>query len=231
VATPPRTARRSKLGPVIIAVAVLIGLAVAGLFIRTRETTTTPASSAASATAAPVHSAHAAPATSACIAPCCGGFACAARADNARGCLPEGGHCRACPSERACIPGPCEARIAENGVWMLRFASVTSNGKDILPRPKVCMRRAGADNDAWVCHSGGIDKHGPRLRVTTAELTHDGIDLSVTRGDETTAVGTHLHHPAIGIVALCRGLNFRFTSDGVVGYAVTLFLDDADSDG
>jgi hypothetical protein len=89
------------------------------------------------------------------------------------------------------------------------------------------MRHNGAGDEGWVCDPGGAEKHGPRLRVTTAELKHEGIDLSVTRPDGTTAIGTHVHHPAIGVGALCRGLNFRFTGADKVPYAVTLFLDDA----
>jgi hypothetical protein len=145
-------------------------------------------------------------------------------------CVPEGGHCRPCPSDRACVPGPCTGRIADGGAWLLRLAGVTAGGKDVFPRPRVCLRHTGADAEAWVCHPGGSERHGPRLRVTTAELTHEGVDLSVSRPDGSTAIGTGVRHPAIGVGALCQGLNFRFTSAEGIPYAVTLFLDDADEE-
>ena len=82
---------------------------------------------------------------------------------------------------------------------------MTTSGKDLLPRPRVCLRPSGAGDDAWACHPGGAERNGPRLRVTTAGLTHEGIDLSVTRADGTTPVGTGVHHPAIGVAVLARG--------------------------
>jgi len=187
------------------------------------------ASSAASSASAQVRAPHPPPASSVCPALCCGGSACAARRENARGCAPEGGHCRTCPSERTCIPGPCEGHIASDGVWLLRVAGVTANGKDMIPRPKACLRHPGAGDEAWLCQAGGnADTRASRLRATTAELTHDGIDLSVARPDGSTESGAGIHHPAIGVAALCRGLNFRFTGGDGVAYAVTLFLDDAE---
>jgi serine/threonine-protein kinase len=226
VASAAGSRKGSKLGAGLL-LAVLLGLGAAGIFIRAREA---PPRSETSATVAPVHSARPspgpAPSATGCPVTCCGGYACTARPENARGCAPEGGHCRACPSDRACVPGPCDGRIADSGVWLLRLAGVTAGGKDVIPRPRVCLRHGGADAEPWVCHPGGTEKRGPRLRVTTAELTHEGIDLGVTRPDDTMAVGAHVHHPAIGVAALCRGLNFRFTSAEGVAYAVTLFLDD-----
>ena len=208
--------------------AAVVTLGAAGFFTVRPQPAVAPV---ASVSAAPTHAAHAPPVPSACPVTCCGGYACVARPENARGCAPEGGHCRACPSDRACVPGSCEGRIPESGVWLLRLAGVTAAAKDVLPRPRVCLRPSGAGDDAWVCHPGGTERHGPRLRVTTADLTHEGIDLSVTRADGTTAVGTGVHHPAIGVAALCRGLIFRFTSGDGTPYAVTLFLDDPDDPG
>jgi serine/threonine-protein kinase len=247
-APPAPGAERRRAGPSKIATGLLllalVALGVASFVSAPREAAVIPV---ASVSAAPVRSAHAPPTPSACPVTCCGGYACTARPENARGCVGEAGHCRACPSDRACVPGPCEGRIPDAGVWLLRPASVTASGKDVTPRPRVCLRPSGAGEDAWFCHGGqvgghpqtpgqvpghpqppGADRHGPRLRVTTADLTHEGIDLSVTRADGTTAIGTGVHHPAIGVAALCRGLNFRFTSGEGVPYAVTVFLDDPD---
>jgi serine/threonine-protein kinase len=162
-----------------------------------------------------------------CPSLCCGGYACVARPENARGCAPEAGHCRACASGRACVAGACEGHIPSDGVWLLRVAGATLNGKEVSPRPQVCLRKSGSGEDAWVCTPpAGADTRATRLRVTTADLTGAGIDLAVTRAG-TEARGAGVHHPAIGIAALCKGLNFRFTADGGA-HAVTLFLDDDD---
>jgi serine/threonine-protein kinase len=235
---PPAPATKRRAGWIKMAMGillvVLVALGVAIFVAAPREDAVLPV---ATVSAGPIHSAHAPPPPSACPVNCCGGYACAARPENARGCVPEAGHCRACPSDRACVPGPCEGRIPDGGVWLLRPASVTAFGKDLIPRPRVCMRPRGARDDAWVCQAaqaGGhpqapaAERHGPRLRVTTADLTHEGIDVSVTRADGTTAVGNGIHHPGIGVAALCRGLNFRFTTGEGVPYAVTVFLDDPD---
>jgi hypothetical protein len=175
--------------------------------------------------AAAVASAKHSPTPTSCPALCCGGQACVARPENARGCAPEGGHCRACASGRTCVAGACEGNIPSDGAWLLRVAGVTANGKDVSPRPQVCLRKSGAGEDAWLCTPpGGADAHATRLRVTTADLTGPGIDLAVARG-HAEARGAGVRHAAIGVAALCKGLNFRFTTDGVA-YAATLFLDD-----
>jgi hypothetical protein len=168
---------------------------------------------------------NAPPAATACPATCCGGLACSPRADNGRGCMPAGGRCSACASGRVCIPEPCDARLPE-GTWLLRVAGVTANGKDVYPRPKVCLRPSGRGEE-WSCTpAGNVDTRATRVRVGTSTLTREGLDFSVARGpDGREAEGIGVHHPAIGITALCRGLIFRFTGEGA-SYAVTLFLDE-----
>lgn len=165
-----------------------------------------------------------------CPALCCGGAACAVQPSNARGCSPEGGHCRACGSGRTCIVGSCESRIPADGVWLLRIAGATANGKDISPRPEVCLRRSSArGNEPWACTpAGSTDPRATRLRVTTAELADTGIDLSINRAAKGLPLIGQVHHAGIGVAALCKGLNFRFAGRDHLAYAVTLFLDDAE---
>jgi hypothetical protein len=40
-------------------------------------------------------------------------------------------------------------------------------------------------------------------------------------------IGKGVHHAGVGVAALCKGLNFRFTGSDHLAYAVTIFLDDA----
>src|SRR6185436_17914391 len=146
-------------------------------------------------------------AAAACPATCCGGSACAVQPNNARGCSPEGGRCRACGSGRTCIPGTCESRIPEGGVWLLRVAGATANGKDIYPRPEVCLRRSSARGNApWACTpAGSADPRSTRLRITTAQLAEDGIDLSINRSPKAPPMTGKVQHAGIGVAALCKG--------------------------
>jgi eukaryotic-like serine/threonine-protein kinase len=197
-----------------------------------------PAStSMAASSAAPASASSGAPSAvagdvSTCPAMCCGGTACAVQPLNARGCSAEGAHCRACSSGRTCIPGWCESRIPADGVWLLRVVGATANGKDIAPRPEVCLRRSGAhSSDPWACTlAGGVDPRGERLRITTAELADEGVDLSIARAPKGSPpmIGTGVHVAGVGVAALCKGLNLRFAGRDHLAYAVTVFLDDAE---
>ncbi len=193
------------------------------------STAAEPTASAAPASASSNAPSAAASDVAACPAMCCGGSACAVTPLNGRGCSAEGAHCRACSSGRTCIPGSCESRIPADGVWLLRVVGATANGKDIAPRPEVCLRRSGAKaSEPWACTTaGGVDPRGDRLRVTTAELAEQGVDISITRLPKAPPmIGTGVHVAGVGVAALCKGLNLRFAGRDHLAYAVTVFLDD-----
>ena len=251
-ATSPRTLpsaalpKKKRTGGLGLSLIVLLGLGAAALWrwlprdlIRgiaggpssapTHAPSAIPASVPSGAPSAVASSAPSAVA-SACPATCCGGNACAVQPNNARGCSPEGGRCRACSSGRTCIPGSCESRIRADGVWLLRVAGATANGKDIYPRPEVCLRRSSARGNApWACTpAGSADPRATRLRITTAELADEGIDLSINRSPRAPPMIGKVTHAGIGVGALCKGLNFRFAGRDHLAYAVTIFLDDAE---
>jgi serine/threonine-protein kinase len=176
-----------------------------------------------SASAAPGASASA-PTAVACAAICCGGTACTTAPNNGRG----------CSSGRACVPGSCDSRIAADGAWLLRTVGASANGKELSPRPEVCLRRASVrGNEPWSCApAGSTDPHAARLKITTAELADDGVDISITRSPKgPPIVGKGVHLGGVGVAALCKGLNFRFTGSDHLAYAVTIFLDDATEGG
>ncbi len=160
----------------------------------------------------------------ACPAICCGGTACTGAPNNGRG----------CSSGRTCVPGSCDARIAEGGDWLLRIVGASANGKEISPRPEVCVRHTSArGNEPWSCTpAGSADPRAARLRITTTELAGDGIDISINRSPKAPPViGKGVHLGGVGVAALCKGLNFRFTGSDHLAYAVTTFLDDASEAG
>ncbi|MEP7126806.1 MAG: serine/threonine-protein kinase [Byssovorax sp.] len=224
----PAPPRRSKTLPVVIALGVASLVAV-GLWLRAASTdqhgpqvTVVSSSVAALPSATPrlLPSAAATPATSACPPICCGGTACTGAPNNARG----------CSSGRACVAGSCESRIATDGEWRLRVVGVSANGKEISPRPEVCLRRASArGNEPWSCAPAGSgDTRAARLHITTAELGDDGVDVSINRSPKGPSIaGKGVKLAGIGVAALCKGLNVRFAGTDHLAYAVTVFLDDA----
>ena len=156
----------------------------------------------------------------ACPATCCGGTACTGAPSNARG----------CSSGRTCVPGSCDSRISPSGDWLLRVVGASANGKEISPRPEVCLRRTTPrGNDPWSCTpTGTADPRATRLHITTAELAEGGVDLSINRSPKgPSIIGKGVHMGGIGVAALCKGLNFRFAGTDHLAYAVTIFLDDA----
>ena len=128
------------------------------------------------------------------------------------------------------MAGSCDSRIAANGDWLLRVVGISANGKDISPRPEVCMRRASArGNEPWSCTPAGSgDTRAARLHIMTAELGDGGVDLSINRSPKgPPIVGKGIPLAGVGVAALCKGLNFRFAGSDYLAYAVTVFLDDA----
>lgn len=185
-------------------------------------TAAAPPSATPSALPSAVASA-AASAPGACPAACCGGTACAGAPNNARG----------CSSGRTCVPGSCDSRIPPNGDWLLRVAGASANGKEISPRPEVCLRRSSVrGNEPWSCTpAGSADPRAARLRITTAELAEAGVDISINRSPKgPSSVGKGVHMAGVGVAALCKGLNLRFAGADHLAYAVTIFLDDASED-
>ena len=238
-AAPPKKKRRGGLALALIGLLAIGGAALWKWLPRDHARGVAGPSSAAepAASAAPASASSGAPSAvatdvAACPAMCCGGSACAVQPLNARGCSAEGAHCRACSSGRTCIPGSCESRIPADGVWLLRVVGATANGKDIAPRPEVCLRRSGAHgSEPWACTlAGGVDPRGARLRVTTAELADEGVDVSIARSPKGSPpmIGTGVHVAGVGVAALCKGLNLRFPGRDHLAYAVTVFLDDVE---
>jgi hypothetical protein len=225
--TPPPQ-RRRKTVPVAIALGAA-GLVGAGLLLRPASIDqharpTIPASSPTavlpSAVPALAKAVVSSAAASLCPAICCGGTACTGAPNNARG----------CSSGRACVAGSCDGRIPADGAFLLRVVGVSANGKDISPRPEVCLRRSTArGNEPWSCTPAGAgDTHAARLHLTTAELGDGGIDLSINRSPKgPSIVGKGVHLAGVGVAALCKGLNVRFAGSDHLAYAVTVFLDDA----
>jgi serine/threonine-protein kinase len=225
--TPPPP-RRSKRVPIAIALgtAGLLGL---GLLLRPasidQHAPPTPTASSAiavlpSAIPALAPSAVTSAAASACPALCCGGTACTGAPNNARG----------CSSGRACVPGSCDGRIPTDGAFLVRVVGASANGKEISPRPEVCLRRSSArGNEPWSCTMAGSgDVRTTRLHITTAELGDGGVDVSINRSPKgPSIVGKGVHLAGVGVAALCKGLNVRFAGTDHLAYAVTVFLDDA----
>jgi hypothetical protein len=209
-----------------IGAAAILGVAL--LLRRPPASLPQPAMPLASATAAlepsavppAVPGSASAPAAGACPVLCCGGTACVGAPNNARG----------CSSGRACVPGSCDSRIPPSGDWLLRVAGASANGKEISPRPEVCLRRSTPrSNEPWSCAPAGSgDPRAPRLHVTTAELAEGGVDISIKRSPKGPAIlGKGVHMGGVGVAALCKGLNLRFAGTDHLAYAVTIFLDDA----
>ena len=227
---PPAPQKRS-MKPLVIAL-VAAGIVGAGLLLRRASTDhdprlTTGASSSVTAppsaipALAPSVVMSAAPgAASACPALCCGGTACTGAPNNARG----------CSSGRTCVAGSCDSRIPTDGDWLLRVVGASANGKEIAPRPEVCLRRSSVrGNEPWSCTPAGSgDPRAARLRITTSELAEGGVDISINRSPRgPPSVGKGVHLGGVGVAALCKGLNFRFNGADHLAYAVTIFLDDA----
>jgi serine/threonine-protein kinase len=225
--TPPPP-RRSKTVPVVLALGAA-GLLGVGLLLRpasidqhARPSTTASSSLAVVPSAIPALAPTVVPSAAASVCPalCCGGTACTGAPNNARG----------CSSGRACVAGSCDGRIPADGAWLLRVVGISANGKDISPRPEVCLRRSSArGNEPWSCTQAGAgDAHAARLHITTAELGDGGVDLSINRSPKgPSIVGKGVHLAGVGVAALCKGLNVRFAGTDHLAYAVTVFLDDA----
>ena len=215
----------------------VVGIVGAALLLSSRPTDLgahPPASASSAAATAPSATTPSLPsavasvaarAPDACPALCCGGTACTGAPSNARG----------CSSGRTCVPGSCDSRIPPSGDWRLRVAGASANGKEISPRPEVCLRRSSVrGNEPWSCTpSGSADPRTARLHITTTELAEDGVDISINRSPKgPSIVGKGVHMAGVGVAALCKGLNLRFAGTDHLAYAVTIFLDDAnDGDG
>jgi eukaryotic-like serine/threonine-protein kinase len=229
--TPAATPARSK-KPLLVALAAVAIGAVVGLFLYQSSVDhgahpkpVASSSVAVEPSAIPTSSPTAAPSAAAitagvCPALCCGGTACTGTPNNGRG----------CSSGRICVAGSCDSRIPTDGEWLLRVVGASANGKEITPRPEVCLRHSSVrGNEPWSCTpAGSADPHAARLHITTAELADDGVDISINRSSRgPSIVGKGVHLGGVGVAALCKGLNFRFNGSDHLAYAVTIFLDDA----